>query len=300
MEKYTPDVVSIMLGTNDAATGGLTADIYKKNLETIIEKIRNKNKDAVIILRTPTPMWNTGSREANIPQYIAKMKQVADEQNLIYIDQYTELQKAFNDYGWLKKDTVLFGNNLHPGANGHLLMTRHFLKGCGLWKEDSAIANLFYEMPINEKTSEITPEVIKTPNRIGVSLEKLKEDSKSQIGAVHLKAVSKASGQTYETDAEAGEKLIVLKNLPENQKYEVEVSAWLKDRAEKTVFQKQEIELNNTLEEAFDICLSDEKVENLNEGTTVGTFTVNEMAPEGNYVFSLCTGEGDTHNPYLR
>lgn len=38
-------------------------------------------------------MWNTGSREANIPQYIAKMKQVADEQNLIYIDQYTELQK---------------------------------------------------------------------------------------------------------------------------------------------------------------------------------------------------------------
>ena len=297
LEKYTPDVVSIMLGTNDAATGGLTADIYKKNLETIIEKIRNKNKDAVIILRTPTPMWNTGSREANIPQYIAKMKQVADEQNLIYIDQYTELQKAFNDYGWLKKDTVLFGNNLHPGANGHLLMTRHFLKGCGLWKEDSAIANLFYEMPINEKTSEITPEVIKTPNRIGVSLEKLKEDSKSQIGAVHLKAVSKASGQTYETDAEAGEKLIVLKNLPENQKYEVEVSAWLKDRAEKTVFQKQEIELNNTLEEAFDICLSDEKVENLNEGTTVGTFTVNEMAPEGNYVFSLCTGEGDTHNP---
>ena len=299
LEKYTPDVVSIMLGTNDAATGGLTADIYKKNLETIIEKIRNKNKDAVIILRTPTPMWNTGSREANIPQYIAKMKQVADEQNLIYIDQYTELQKAFNDYGWLKKDTVLFGNNLHPGANGHLLMTRHFLKGCGLWKEDSAIANLFYEMPINEKTSEITPEVIKTPNRIGVSLEKLKEDSKSQIGAVHLKAVSKASGQTYETDAEAGEKLIVLKNLPENQKYEVEVSAWLKDRAEKTVFQKQEIELNNTLEEAFDICLSDEKVENLNEGTTVVTFTVNEMAPEGNYVFSLCTGEGDTHNPYF-
>ena len=45
LEKYTPDVVSIMLGTNDAATGGLTADIYKKNLETIIEKIRNKNKD---------------------------------------------------------------------------------------------------------------------------------------------------------------------------------------------------------------------------------------------------------------
>lgn len=299
LEKYTPDVVSIMLGTNDAATGGLTADIYKQNLETIIEKIRNKNKDAVIILRSPTPMWNNGSREANIPQYIAKMKQVADEQDLIYIDQYTELQKAFKDYGWLKNDTVLYGNNLHPGANGHLLMTRHFLKGCGLWEEDSAIANLFYEMTIQEKTSEIVPRVMKTPNRIGVSLEQLKEDSKSQVGAVHLKAVSKESGQTYETDVNVGEKLIVLKDLPQNQKYEVEVSTWLKDRAEKIVFQKQEVELNNTLEEVFDICLSDEKVENLNEGTQVGTFTVDEMAPDGNYVFSLCAGEGDTHNQYF-
>ena len=45
--------------------------------------------------------------------------------------------------------------------------------------------------------------------------------------------------------------------------------------------------------------MSDEKVENLNEGTTVGTFTVDEMAPEGDYVFSLCTGEGDTHNQYF-
>ncbi len=53
--------------------------------------------------------------------------------------------------------------------------------------------------------------------------------------------------------------IVLKKTFPENQKYEVEVSAWLKDRAEKTVFQKQEIELNNTLEEAFDICLSDEK-----------------------------------------
>ena len=299
LEKYTPDVVSIMLGTNDAATGGLTADIYKKNLETIIEKIRSKNKDAVIILRTPTPMWNTGSREVNIPQYIAKMKQVADEQNLIYIDQYTELQKAFQDYSWLKKDTVLFGNNLHPGANGHLLMTRHFLKGCGLWREDSEIANLFYEMTIHEKTSEIVPQVMKTPNRIGVSLGQLKEDSKLQLGAVRLKAISKASGQTYETDADVGEKLIVLKGLPQNEKYEVEVSAWLKDRAEKIVFQKQEIELNNTLEEVFDIRLSDARAENLNEGTQVGTFSVDEMAPDGNYVFSLCAGEGDTHNQYF-
>ena len=155
-------------------------------------------------------MWNTGSREANIPQYIAKMKQVADEQNLIYIDQYTELQKAFNDYGWLKKILFYSGNNLHPGANGHLLMTRHFLKGCDCGKRTARLPICFMRCRSMRKHLK-SPGSYKTPNRIGVSLEKLKEDSKSQIGAVHLKAVSKASGQTYETDAEAGEKLIVLK-----------------------------------------------------------------------------------------
>ena len=72
------------------------------------------------------------------------MEKVAKEQtDLIYIDQYSELQTAFQIYGWLKGDAFLFGNNLHPGANGHLLMTRQFLKGCGFWNEDSAISNLF-------------------------------------------------------------------------------------------------------------------------------------------------------------
>ena len=300
LEKYTPDVVSIMLGTNDAATAGITPEVYEKNLKTIIEKIRNKNKDAVIILRTPTPMWNGGSRETNLPQYIEKMKKIADEQkNLILIEQYTELQKALKDYSWLKGDAFLFGNNLHPGANGHLLMARHFLKGCGLWTEDSAITNLFYQMPIQEKTSETVPQIKRTPNQIGVSLEQLAADSKLQVGAVHLKAVSKESGQSYETDVEAGEKSAVLKGLPGNQKYEVEVSAWLKDRAEKMVFQKQAIELNDSLDEAFEIRLSDRKAENLNEGTKVGTFSVDEMAPEGEYTYSMCEGEGDTHNTYF-
>lgn len=300
LEKYTPDVVSIMLGTNDAATGGLTPEKYKKNLELMIEKIRTKNKDAVILLRTPTPMWNGGSREANLPQYIEKMKQVADEQkDLIYIDQYTELQKALKDYSWLKGDAFLFGNNLHPGANGHLLMTRQFIKGCGFWNEDSAICNLFYKMPIKETTSDVVPKLKAMPNQIGVSLGELKKDSQMQIGAAQLTVTSKTTGQTYKKEVEADQEIIVLKGLPENQIYEVEVAVWLKDRAEKVVFQKQEIELHEKLETQFAVSLSNQKVKKLSEGTKVGTLSVDEMAPEGTYTFSLCAGEGDTHNDYF-
>lgn len=300
LEKYTPDVVSIMLGTNDAATAGITPDVYETNLKAIIQKIRDKNKNVTIILRTPTPTWENSQRPVKLPQYIAKMEKIAREQtDLIYIDQYSELQKAFQTYGWLKGDAFLFGNNLHPGANGHLLMTKEFLKGCGFWNEDSAISNLFYKMPIKESTSEIVPKLKAMPDRIGVSLEDLKKDSQMQIGNVQLIATSKETGQIYRKETKIGEDSIVLKELPRNQAYEVKVVVWLKDRAEKVVFKKQDIELNDKLEVQFDVSLSNQKVKELNAGTKVGTLTVDEIAPEGEYTFSLCQGEGDTHNAYF-
>ena len=73
----------------------------------------------------------------------------------------------------------------------------------------------------------------------------------------------------------------------------------MKDRAEKVVFQKQDIELHDKLEVQFDISLSNQKVKKLSAGTKVGTLSVDEMAPEGADVFSLCTGEGDIHNDYF-
>lgn len=300
LEKYTPDVVSIMLGTNDAATAGITPDVYETNLKTIIQKIRDKNKDAVILLRTPTPTWENSQRPVKLPEYIAKMEKVAKEQtDLIYIDQYSELQTAFQIYGWLKGDAFLFGNNLHPGANGHLLMTRQFLKGCGFWNEDSAISNLFYKMPIKETASDVVTKLKAMPNQIGVSLGELKKDSQMQIGAAQLTVTSKTTGQTYKKEVKAEQDTVVLKGLPGNQTYEAEVTVWLKDRAEKVVFQKQDIELHDKLEVQFDISLSNQKVKKLSAGTKVGTLSVDEMAPEGAYVFSLCTGEGDIHNDYF-
>lgn len=50
--KYNPDVVVLMLGTNDAA-GKVSENTYKANLRTILDKIMDKG--AVPVLRTPPP-----------------------------------------------------------------------------------------------------------------------------------------------------------------------------------------------------------------------------------------------------
>ncbi len=295
LKKYMPDVVSIMLGTNDAANNA-DARTYKEKLQTIINKVKELNPHAVIILRSPTPVWNAGVRETNIAVCIEEMKEIAKENDLIYIDQYTKVQEAFTSYPWLKGAQYLFGNNIHPGVNGHLIMTRQFIKGCGLWTDDSKITNLFYKMPIAQEVNAVVPSLQSGANRIGVSVAQLKEESGLQIGQVTLKATTKDDAQSYAISIKDGEEYAILKDIPSERTYEVEVSAYLKNEAKKVVFAKQEIALKEDSEEMFDILLSNKKAKDLSVNAVIGNFSVSSMAPEGNYVFELCEGEGSNHN----
>ncbi len=297
LKKYTPDVVSIMLGTNDAANNTDTAS-YKTNLETIIAEIKKINPEATIILRSPTPFWGYGVRDTNVLTCISEMQEVAEANNLIYVDQFTDVQEAITTYPWMKGTGTqfLFGNTLHPGVNGHLVMTRQFIRGCGLWTEDSPINNLFYQMPITSQDNTTVPELQNGASQIGLSVAKLKEASGLEIGQVILKATSKTSGQSYEISVKAGEEYAVLKNLPGNTTYDTEVSAYLKNEAKVVSFAAQEVTLTDDAVISFDVLLSNEKAKDLTVGAEVGTFRVGGMAPEGEYTYELCAGEGNRDN----
>ncbi len=297
LKKYTPDVVSIMLGTNDAANNTDTAS-YKTNLETIIAEIKKINPEATIILRSPTPFWGYGIRDTNVLTCISEMQEVAEANNLIYVDQFTDVQEAITVYPWMKGTGAqfLFGNSLHPGVNGHLVMTRQFIRGCGLWTEDSPINNLFYQMPITSQDNTTVPELQNGASQIGLSVAKLKEASGLEIGQVILKATSKTSGQSYEISVKAGEEYAILKNLPGNTTYDTEVSAYLKNEAKVVSFAVQEVTLTDDAVISFDVLLSNKKAKDLTVGAEVGTFRVGGMAPEGEYTYELCAGEGNRDN----
>ena len=296
LKKYTPDVVSIMLGTNDAANNNDAAS-YKTNLQTIIDEIKTVNPEVTIILRSPTPLWGYGIRDTNVLTCISEMQELAEANNAIYVDQFTDVQEAIVTYPWMKGTGAqfLFGNSLHPGVNGHLVMTRQFIRACGLWTEDSPITNLFYEMPITSQSSTTTPEVQNGASQIGLSVAKLKEASGLEIGQVILKATS-ANGQTYEISVKAGEEYAFLKNLPGNTTYNTEVSAYLKNEAKLVTFAAQQVSLSDDASIGFDVLLSNKKAKELTAGAEVGTFRVGGMAPEGEYTYELCEGDGDRDN----
>lgn len=149
LEKYEPDVISIMLGANDVAAEGITAEVYQNNMRILLDKM--KAKGAMIILRIPTPT-KFQDRGEKLPAYIEKLKELAEEEpDIIFIDQYTIMKRTFDVYPYLWGEGYFYSDApqmiLHPGANGQLVMVKQFIRSCGLWTEDSYLTNLFYEMP---------------------------------------------------------------------------------------------------------------------------------------------------------
>lgn len=248
MEKYIPDVVTIMLGTNDPypdpkdidAALPISADQYETNLKTIIARIREINSESVIILRSPTPMTADDGRKAGVLVNLERMKKVAAEDpQLIYVDQYTEVNEALQTYEWLDDNEQLFlGNWLHPGINGQIVMAKQLIKACGLWTEDSAITNLYYQSPFVEETSSVKPILTAGEGSVALDVERLKSDSKYSIGSVSL--IVSGKEQNYAVTVKAGTETAVVKNLPTGE-YEAEVTVYLTNAAKKVTFAKQMI-----------------------------------------------------------
>ena len=260
MEKYEPDVVSIMLGTNDAArvaptNGGvvISVDQYEANMRAIIARIRSINPEAFVILRTPIYTWNnTNNRLTYMPQEMERLREIAEEDpKILFVEQFAWGEEYIETYTWLKTTDgrFIFSDNLHPDGNGHLIMFRHFLKGAGLWKEDSAMVDLSYTMPITEVRKDTVPELTAESGAFRLSVTDLIADSGvTDLGAVHLRAEDTVTGQSYERSVKAGEAALLLSGLPEEREYLVEVWGYRKTAAEKILFEDQRLELGMPVE----------------------------------------------------
>ncbi len=141
--KYNPDVVVLMLGTNDAA-GKVSENTYKANLRTILDKIMDKG--AVPVLRTPPPTSRDGYAIADYAQYI---RDVANEtkyaDKVILVDQYAR----WTSMNW---NAVFTRDDLHPDEAGHLWFAHQLIQELGLWDSKYEICKLEYvEMKEQEK-----------------------------------------------------------------------------------------------------------------------------------------------------
>lgn len=296
LTKYTPDIVSIMLGTNDVAASGMTPELYKTNLEQIVAKIRETNGEASIIFRTPTP---TNTNRADLLQtYLPVMKQVAQEDGrILLIDQYTDWDQEVRTFPYLWGNRYYFGDtNLHPGAQGQLRMAHQFLEECGL-DLHTPIANLSYEFSYTEESSAIKPEITTGATTLFVSKSNLQEAyGEGTIGAIEVSLTDQTTGRIYTQKTGLDGEEFAMKNLPTNRSYTVRVIGMMAQTAKRVAFAEQEVTLEEGQQILFHVMLDNQKVRGTTPGTEVGTLSVDTLAPQGTYTYAFCTGEGSADN----
>ncbi len=247
MTKYQPDIVSIMLGTNDAMYPNIYAE-YQTNLKNIVQEIRSVCSDALIIFRSPIPASGEYADDpAGADGSVARMRDVAEaDGNILFIDQYTDWNLQTSAYSYLFDAAHDFGDGgLHPGAAGHVRMTTQFIRECGL-NTNTKIANLSYVYQYIQTNSKITPSVKFTSAGDSITIDKRALQSaygkKETIGSLTA-VLSDETGRTYTKEELPNQSQISITNLPVGV-YSLEVSAKIKGNSAKIVtFAKQEIDL---------------------------------------------------------
>lgn len=123
--RFSPDVVSISLGTNDACDGIENLTQFRDALHAITAKADG----AQIIVHTPVLVSQAGrTARPDLPAFSRVVREIAAETGAVLVDHEAYWLAEFGDadpIAWLDDPA-------HPNAVGHLHMANHTLRTIGL------------------------------------------------------------------------------------------------------------------------------------------------------------------------
>ena len=123
--RFSPDVLSISLGTNDAHHGPGSLAKFRDSMREIIAKAEG----APIVLHTPVPVSLAGRpARPDLPAFCQVVREIAAETGALLVDHEAYWLARFGNadpIAWLD-------DPLHPNAVGHLHMANHTLRTIGL------------------------------------------------------------------------------------------------------------------------------------------------------------------------
>jgi acyl-CoA thioesterase I len=134
--QFKPQVVSLMIGTNDAAKQQVTPASFEANLQSLVTRIRQEG--AIPLLHTPNIIITEKAGERKtLPEYVALIRKVAQKQSVVLVDHWQHWQERLEKnpeediyHKWLK-------DPLHPNGQGHLEMARLTFKALSIFDPKS-------------------------------------------------------------------------------------------------------------------------------------------------------------------
>jgi len=116
IQQFNPDVVSLMIGTNDCAYPSVTQKSFEKNLGELIDKIRALKM--IPVLHTPNVILLKEDPVRNrLPEFISSIRDIAKRKELILVDHWQLWSEKGDITEWLD-------DPVHPNAKGHAEMAK--------------------------------------------------------------------------------------------------------------------------------------------------------------------------------
>ncbi len=131
---WRPDVVTLMIGTNDASDGGprpvISADDYAASLRDFVTRVRGLG--AIPVLQTPPAIDVRNAPErGRIGEFAAAVRRVAVDEDVILVDQHAR----FAELGDGGVPWGLMNDPFHPGAAGHAALAQELARVLGIRPE---------------------------------------------------------------------------------------------------------------------------------------------------------------------
>lgn len=130
--RFKPDVVSIMIGMNDAREDMTTPEKFVANVREMIGKVRAAG--AIPILHRTNPIdsekESTKTRLAKLPLVNEIIAKVAKSEQVILVDHWTFWQEARPDLPQLRE---WLADPIHPNGAGHRQFAILFFKAIGVY-----------------------------------------------------------------------------------------------------------------------------------------------------------------------
>jgi lysophospholipase L1-like esterase len=134
-----PDVVSIMLGTNDCTLGPVGHKLFRKNLTALVNKVMGAG--AITILNTPSTLYlkNVEWGE-HLAAYAQIVRDVALGTKAVLVDHYTLWETTKPDQEALLE--WLDDKKSHPNAFGHRVLAKQIFTVLEISDEESPTCKL--------------------------------------------------------------------------------------------------------------------------------------------------------------
>jgi lysophospholipase L1-like esterase len=142
--QFRPNIVSLMIGTNDCATGRIEIGTFEENLSLLAGQIRDIG--AIPVFHTPNNIITEKAPErARLSEYVSVIRNVSLNENIILVDNYAYWSVTIQE-GRLNVYKEWLNDPLHPDGEGHSEIARLMFKELAMFDPAApTCGGLYYE-----------------------------------------------------------------------------------------------------------------------------------------------------------